>query len=1796
MTSNTRNNFKAVRRSIAPLYREISNKPRAARAHDLPAVNLPDTAQAEPKVNFIVLLREKGKQIIQKARKACRSTHGPAYVTALLVTLLLILAALYHHAQSFSYTLSPAAANLVGTSADHPLKSLHYDAKAHAHTLEGTAPEANSVHAGVNSYSAVLPDVASKGISITDPTTKISLGFAPTFRVGNGKLDHGRLLYPLPNYRNATLVYTLKNNGLEENLVLNKKGSSDSTSFSYKLNLSDGTEARMLPDGSVGIYGADASLLGNITTGSDKDKALLDKARQNAKKTTLLYAIPKPTIKGSNGKATASFKLTGITLTVTIKGLKRASYPLSIDPSLVLLTGTDWGQGTGDNIDFSNPAQVSRAGLTGGSVGVWSTYRMAGGLAAHTSVAYNSFLYVMGGYSSNFASTVQYAQINGDGTVSEWQSAGHLTRPRYGLGSALITVGANTYIYAIGGVGVGCTGTNSACNDVDFAKINSDGSLTAWAATTTMGTARTYPTVAGNNGYLYALGGCSNSGSGINGVGGTGCAINTATVEFAKPNTDGTIPSLGAGTWAATTSMPVSLFTHSTVINNGKIYAIGGITGNTPNAGSLAVYFATMNVTDGTLGAWSTSSTSLPRYDYSGAAVVAAGKLYILGGNNAGTLMATAIYSAFDGSGNLTGFTNTTSLPVASYAMSSALYNGRIYITGGGKLSGGFIGKTVSAVVNGDSSLSSWTTTSVLTANRAAHNSGVSGGYLYIWGGTGAMSFNIDYAKINSDGTLGVWQEGPDLNGVRVSAGGSIYNGYIYAYGGASNATTEYAKLNADGSVGVWQYTSALPRVTYGGNGVVYNGYLYLLGGQAPDTVGNKLVAETLYAKINGDGSLGAWTNTAAFSTKRYFGAATAYNGYIYLTGGCTDSVAQPGTCQSALGDVQYAHLNVDGTITAWATTTSLPALHDTHSVVAYEGYLYAAGVSATNVIYAPIYANGSIGAWSTTSSLAAFTGYGDATAFNGYAIVSGGGASVSITLDTVSIAKIDPSGVLTAWQTDTGGNFSTARSDHGSVIYNGYIYIAGGIDPTNNLGPLSDVQFAPIASDGSIGTWASTTGFIGTQTGLAGRSGFGLVVHNGNLYVIGGTSNLAGAGSIAHNDVIYSKINANGTLQAWVASAQTFTNGRFNHAVDVQGDYLYIMGGQSGTGTTYSDIQYTAFASNDTLSGWNTTTTNPGTQLYGHSVQAYAGRLYIAGGQGSRTIYSATIDADGNITSSWTSNVSVLPAVSTYEARFVIIHGVGYYFGDDNYDNKVWYAALNSSGGFPSFAQTTSTLNGTGRGRVAVAVLSDTIYVTGGCTATSGSPLFTCTAGTNETQRATVNNGGSGNLNAWSNTQSLPSAYGYGMGAAANGYVYHVGGCTAVDCSSGSESSTVLYNKVQGDGSLTGAWTTAANSMPSGRAHGAVVVVGNYIYVIGGWDTTSTPTNTVMYSLLDASTGAPGPWTTTTMLNQTRASTAVAWKGYIYLIEGTNNGGVTYATDYTKVGVNGGAPTSPGCGTAWCVTTSLPTGSGTFFGAAAVNAGTIYFTGGGLVAGGNSNSTYFASLSSSGIGTWTKAGALFYDSRQQHAAFAVNGFLYVVAGSGTIQGCSNSVQYASIAANGNIGSWNTGPSLNSARNGGAAAYANGNIYYMGGQPCNPPVSTVERASIQSIPRIAHYIRQYATDKDTTPANILSRFVSGASTLGVTYNNATLAGATYGTPTSYAQTSDATTSLSGYTPSAYHLFSFTLDDSTNASFPDSLGTPSNLSYFQFNYHPNSSMRLRGGKTFNAGAVQNLDAP
>ena len=266
---------------------------------------------------------------------------------------------------------------------------------------------------------------------------------------------------------------------------------------------------------------------------------------------------------------------------------------------------------------------------------------------------------------------------------------------------------------------------------------------------------------------------------------------------------------------------------------------------------------------------------------------------------------------------------------------------------------------SVTLLGNNSGEVGTWQTASnTVPASLSDHVSVTANGYVYVMG----AGNDIHYAKLNTDGSVGTWTTMSNaLPADRYGATAVTANGYVYLLGGVSpNDDVYYAKLNSDGSVGTWKTANDLPEARGDATSVVANGYVYVIGGF------NSVVKQSIfYAKLNADGSLGTWqtelTNTLP-TTGRYRATSVYANGYVYVIGGPFGGT-----------NVTFAKLNANGSVGAWTDLESnLPAIREDATSIAANGYVYVMGGSTnavagtSTVYYAKLNANGTLGSWST--------------------------------------------------------------------------------------------------------------------------------------------------------------------------------------------------------------------------------------------------------------------------------------------------------------------------------------------------------------------------------------------------------------------------------------------------------------------------------------------------------------------------------------------------------------------------------------------------------------------------------------------------------------------------------------------------------------------------------------------------------------------------------------------------------------------------------------------------------------
>jgi len=683
---------------------------------------------------------------------------------------------------------------------------IKFDNKSQAFVFNNGSPTSGQefLQTGAQPISASVYQDFTKGVTVTDSVNKIDFKLTPKFQTFPGKKDGNRIIFPLLN-RSGWVVQTIRGSGTKEDIILNRSGS-DKQTYKYKLDLGPGLEARVEPDGSIGIYG-NTLFSSNIATSNDGDAALLMKARQNAKKNTLLFYIPKPVIVEANKKHSsvkASYELQNDDLTINVAGLDKAYYPLSIDPSIYVVTAQQFMSGNNEtNIDFDVANKlIKKSPTTGARFDTWdSTIDIP-------SVAWGGGTAAAGGYLYNAGGT--------SGTTTQSQ-----TYTSQGASTFVVPADVTSITVKLwGGGGGGGAGGSAAAGGAG----GGSGYVTGTISVTPAETLNVYVGGGGNAGTRNTAGGGGGGGGyssvyrsttllalaagGGGGGGGRNTSGNTGGAGGAGGGTSGVAGSAagaagggGQGTAAAGGS--------------------GGTGGN--NSGSAGSSLTGGGGGDGRTGAGADGSGSAGGGASGGAggSVVSTSRAgaggggagYYGGGGGSGSTSSSGAGGGGGGSsrtdGSLTGVTNTagsgTTPGNSSDSDRAGAGDGGTAGASGGVGTSGY-GGIIVVNYNGTTPTYVWAYSTSLPTPLSGGEGFAANGYMYVIGGRSAsatcnpltlvspISANTTIATGNDPTGIGEWYVTNQLYTGNRYGNAAVYNdGKAYVLGGGCGATLTYA-------------------------------------------------------------------------------------------------------------------------------------------------------------------------------------------------------------------------------------------------------------------------------------------------------------------------------------------------------------------------------------------------------------------------------------------------------------------------------------------------------------------------------------------------------------------------------------------------------------------------------------------------------------------------------------------------------------------------------------------------------------------------------------------------------------------------------------------------------------------------------------------------------------------------------------------------------------------------------------------------------------------------------------------
>jgi hypothetical protein len=263
----------------------------------------------------------------------------------------------------------------------------------------------------------------------------------------------------------------------------------------------------------------------------------------------------------------------------------------------------------------------------------------------------------------------------------------------------------------------------------------------------------------------------------------------------------------------------------------------------------------------------------------------------------------------------------------------------------------------------------------------------------------------------------------------------------------------------------------------------------------------------------------------------------------------------------------------------------------------------------------------------------------------------------------------------------------------------------------------------------------------------------------------------------------------------------------------------------------------------------------------------------------------------------------------------------------------------------------------------------------------------------------------GSGNFDKWTQGPALPEARSGAASAVIGNTLFVIGGFGP----DGKPTSTV-YSLTVGNEGTVGEWQTLdAAALPAPRAGASAVTVSDGLVVMGGVDETGTPTRTVWKNGIDA-TGKAKPWADQAPLVEANADGFAAHVGeFIYLIGGRSDTAPAVASvQLGDVGTNAPATDPNAIVEPWKVSaqTNLPVNLTNLAGFTAN--GVIYLQGGsdGTTP---TDKTYWTTPPANGVITgWQNLSQTDLGAGLQGASAVVNGSYAFLLGGATASGPVN--------------------------------------------------------------------------------------------------------------------------------------------------------------------------------------------
>lgn len=480
---------------------------------------------------------------------------------------------------------------------------------------------------------------------------------------------------------------------------------------------------------------------------------------------------------------------------------------------------------------------------------------------------------------------------------------------------------------------------------------------------------------------------------------------------------------------------------------------------------------------------------------------------------------------------------------------------------------------------------------------------------------------------------------------------------------------------------------------------------------------------------ISPSGDLGPFQTVpgVTLARRRQSFATAVVDGFLYAFGGTDYS--------TALASVERAAIDSGGNLSPFETLSGTPLAVPRNdlraAVIGRDIHVIGGrqGVSSSGyalVEKTTVNADGSLGSFVTPSASLSVGRFGFQSAVIDKSLFVIGGYNAS-ELSSVERASVNSSGNLGTFGAAPGGPLASGRTGSCAAIVGNRLYVIGG--ERDGVGYMDTIDQAAIGPDGTLGPFSLVAG----RTLAAPRAGFSCAVIKNYLYVVGGTN-----GSGPRATVERALINGDGTLDTFGAGG-TLTTGRQTPGVAVIGDYLYVIGGYTTSGTYTTSVERSFIDASGNLTGGfsNVAGVTLNTGRFSHATAVVGSYIYVLGGGVPGTIGTierASVNASG-ITTTLTL-VSGRDLGTARQGHLASVVGNYLYvfggFAGTNAFASVERAVIDSNSGIGNFAAVPDAV-------LSPAVVNASHAVAGNCLYLFGGNRPTIFNGITDVQRATL-------------------------------------------------------------------------------------------------------------------------------------------------------------------------------------------------------------------------------------------------------------------------------------------------------------------------------------------------------------------------------------------------------------------------------------------------------------------------